>query len=363
MTFLQTSASLLLSSLLGPCAAASEPSASSIPLRGVHLTGWSAGVPAARARFIREIKASGLNAVAIALKEYDGTVFVKGAPLLREIGAYSNAIPDLAGCVADFKREGIYVIGRIAVFKDDRLARRRPEWAVRRPDGSLWVNDKGTAWADPYRREVWEYNLGIASAAAAAGFDEIQFDYIRFPSDGETRQCRYSRADHSPASAAKNIKEFLLLARERLHASGVKISLCLFGLTTSVGNGMGIGQRMAELASLADYVAPMMYPSHYRKGEMGVKNPNREPFKTISRGLKDAVAQLGEDAHRLRPYLQDFSLGVRYKAGEVRSQILAAEGLGVSSWMLWNPQNKYTWEALRLNGRPVWEQSSQGENQ
>lgn len=363
MTPFHSAVGLLLTSLWAQAENPTVSHSSATALRGVHLTGWTAGVPAARARFIGEMKAAGLNAVAVALKEYDGSVFVKGVLQTREIGAYVNAIPDLPACVADFKRAGIYTIGRIAVFKDDKLARRKPEWAVRRPDGSVWANDKGTAWTDPYRREVWEYNLAIASAAVSAGFDEIQFDYIRFPSDGETRQCRYSRADHSSASAARNLKEFLILARERLKPRGVKISLCLFGLTTSVNTGMGIGQRMGELASLADYVAPMMYPSHYAKGEMGIKNPNKEPYKTISRGLKDAVASLGAEASRLRPYLQDFSLGVRYKAAEVRGQIMAAEAQGVNSWMLWNPQNRYTWEALRLNGRPVWEQPLRGENQ
>lgn len=316
------------------------------PVRGIHVTGWAAGSSKARKRFIADMKAAQLNAVAVAVKEYDGIMFVKDVPLAKQIGAYANAIPDLAGCARDFKEAGIYTIARITVFKDDLLARKRPDLAVHRPDGGLWKNDNGVAWVDPYRREVWDYNLDIASRAAAAGFDEIQLDYIRFPSDGKINLCRYSRADHDKKTAAKNIHAFLAYAKERLKPQGVKISVCLFGLTATDDTGMGIGQHIGALTQLADYVAPMMYPSHYNKGEMGIPNPNREPYKTIHRGLKGAITRLGENSYRLRPYLQDFSMGFRYKDEQVRAQITAAENLGVTSWMLWNPQNRYTWSAL-----------------
>jgi hypothetical protein len=342
---------LLLSALL-TLAHAQAPAPSTGPLRGVHLTGWVAGTSKGRARLIGEMKAAGLNAVVVAMKEYDGTVYIKGVPLADKIGAHVNAIPDLEACARDFKQAGIYTVARITVFKDDRLARQRPELAVHRPDGSVWANANGVAWVDPYRKEVWDYDLAIAERAAAAGFDEIQFDYIRFPSDGDVKQCRYSRADHSPKTAAANLKEFLTVAGKRLRPTGVKLSICLFGLTTNVDTGMGIGQHLAQLATLVDYVSPMMYPSHYRKGELGIKDPNREPYKTIRRGLKDAVARLGPEAWRLRPYFQDFSLGVRYRDEQVRAQILAAESLGVLNWVLWNPQNRYTWSAVKRKEIP-----------
>ena len=329
------------------------------PIRGIHLTGWGAGSTRSRRRFIGELKESGLNAVAIALKEYDGYMFVRDVPLARQIGAFENAIPDLPLCVREFKDAGIYTIGRITLFKDNLLAVNRPELAVHRPDGSVWKNNNNIAWVDPYRHEVWDYNLEIASRAAAAGFDEIQFDYIRFPSDGNTKLCRYSRKDHTQKTAAKNLSDFLVYARERLKPQGVKISICVFGLTTNVDTGMGIGQHIDELALLADYVAPMMYPSHYHKGEMGVKDPNREPYKTIHRGLVGAISRLGANSVRLRPYLQDFTLGFRYHAEQVRAQILAAQSLGVQSWMLWNPQNKYTWAALRLNNESILNQTKE----
>lgn len=322
------------------------------PRRGVHLTGWTAGSPKARKRLAGDLKAAGLNAVAIAVKDVDGRLFVRDVALAQKTGAYMNAIPDLPQCVRDFKEAGIYTIARITVFKDEWLAAKRPDLAVHRPDGGVWKR-RGVPWMDPYKREVWDYNIEIASRAAAAGFDEIQFDYIRFPSEGDLKLCRYSNPGHSPKTARGNLTAFLSAAHDRLKPLGVSLSICVFGLTTTVDTGMGIGQHIAELTELVDYVAPMMYPSHYHNGEMGVKNPNREPYKTIHRGVRDAITRLGANAYKLRPYLQDFSLGYRYKAEQVRAQITAAEAMGVTSWMLWNPQNRYTWSAMTFNNRSI----------
>jgi hypothetical protein len=341
-------AALALVALLTPFAHAQETApASTATLRGVHFTGWTAGSTKARLRFRDEMKAAGFNAVVIALKDYDGHEFVHDVPFATKTKAFMNAIPDLPRAVRDFKDSGIYTIARIAVFKDDHLARARPDLAVHFPDGRIWANDKGTAWVDPYQKEIWDYVIDIASRAAAAGFDEIQFDYIRFPSDGKTRLCRYSRKDHSPATASATLREFLALARERLKPLGVKISIDTFGLTASVDNGMGIGQRMDQMADEVDYVSPMMYPSHYSKGQYGLKNPNRQPYLTVRQGVKDALERLGGKPDQLRPYLQDFSLGVKYTPAHVRAQIRAAEEQGVRGWILWNAQNHYSWSAIQ----------------
>ena len=320
---------------------------STATFRGVHFTGWSAGVPKLRRRFAADMKAGGFNAVVIALKDYDGHMFVRDVPLAVKTGAFTNAIPDLPGTVKDFKDLGIYTIARIAIFKDDHLARARPDLAVHFPDGRIWANDKGTAWVDPYQKEVWNYVIDIASRAAAAGFDEIQFDYIRFPSDGKTRQCRYSRKDHNSATASAALREFLTLAGARLKPLGVKLSIDTFGLTTSVDNGMGIGQTLDQMADLVDFVSPMMYPSHYAHGEYGLKNPNQAPYETIRQGVKDAKSRLGSRPEAMRPYLQDFSMGVRYTPAHVRAQIFAAEEQGVRGWILWNAQNHYSWSAVQ----------------
>jgi len=329
-----------------PAAASTEAYTSVATFRGVHFTGWAAGSTKARRRFLAAMKGGGFNAVVIALKDYDGHVFVRDVPLAKQTGAFTNAIPDLPGVVKEFEDAGIYTVARIAIFKDDHLARARPDLAVHFPDGRIWTNDKGTAWVDPYKKEVWDYAIDIASRAAAAGFDEIQFDYIRFPSDGKTRQCRYARADHSPATAAAVLRELLTHAGARLKPFAVKLSIDTFGLTTSVDNGMGIGQTMEQMADLVDYVSPMMYPSHYANGEYGLRSPNRAPYETIRRGVRDALERLGPRAASMRPYLQDFSMGVRYSPAHVRSQILATEELGVRGWILWNAQNNYSWSAI-----------------
>ena len=342
---------LLMALCAAPVPAAAETTidapASVATFRGVHFTGWAAGSTKARRRFAQAMKTGGFNAVVIALKDYDGHVFVRDVPLAMKTKAFTNAIPDLPLAVKDFEDLGIYTVARIAIFKDDHLARARPDLAVHFPDGRIWTNDKGTAWVDPYQKEVWEYTLDIASRAAVAGFDEIQFDYIRFPSDGKTRQCRYSRADHSPATAAAVLREFLILAGQRLKPLGVKISIDTFGMTTSDDSGMGIGQTMEQMADLVDFISPMMYPSHYGRGEYGLKYPNRAPYETIHYGTRDALRRLGPRASSMRPYLQDFSMGVKYTPAHVRAQILAAEEQGVRGWILWNAQNNYSWSAIQ----------------
>lgn len=310
------------------------------------MTGWAAGSAKNRREMIAHLKTAGLTAVVIALKEFDGSVFFHGAAEAEKVGAPVNAIPDLSACARDFKNAGIYTIGRVVVFEDNTLARRRPELAVHLPNGKLWTNHHGVAWVDPYRKEVWNYNLEIAEKAAQAGFDEIQFDYIRFPSDGPVNLCRYSRADHTKKTAAQNLIDFLDAAAARLRPLGAKLSIAIFGLTTTDDSGMGIGQHLPLMIARVDAVSPMMYPSHYHKGEYGIPNPNRDPYKTIHLGLKKAASGLGPLFSRLRPYLQDFSLGYHYGPQQVRAQILAAARMGVTNWILWNPQNRYTWSAI-----------------
>jgi hypothetical protein len=320
--------------------------ASTAAFRGVHLTGWAAGSAPKRRELIAHLKEGGFNAAVIALKDYDGHIFVKGVKLGERTQSYVNAIPDLPRLVADFKEAGLTPVARIAVFKDDHLARARPDLAVHFPDGSIWTNDKGTAWVDPYQEEVWDYVIDIASHAAAAGFPEIQFDFIRFPSDGKTRQCRYKRADHSAMTSGAALLAFLDRASSRLRPLGVKLSIDTFGLTTSVDNGMGIGQHLSDMAKAMDYVSPMMYPSHYAPGEYGLADPNKHPYIVIRRGIQDALQRMGGRPEALRPFLQDFSMHhVRYNPAKVRAQIHAAEELGVTGWILWNAQNKYSWDA------------------
>lgn len=314
-------------------------------VRGIHLTSWGAGSPKLRGEMIRKISRSVINTVVIAVKETDGKVYIPGVDKAHKFGSYQAAIANPEAMLKDFKAAGLYTVARIVVFKDKVVPKLRPDLAVRNPDGSLWRSNNGATWVDPYHKEVWDYNLDLAELCARLGFEEIQFDYIRYPSEGNTSLCRYSKP-HSSQAAARNLAEFLAYARKRLAPYKVKISADVFGLTTSSKDDMGIGQDIKTLAAGSDYVYPMMYPSHYNPGEYRIKNPNASPFKVINRGLKDAMGKLGPDYARLRPYLQDFSLGWTYGPSEVRAQIMATRLNHLESWVLWNASNRYTWAAL-----------------
>ncbi|OGR41985.1 MAG: hypothetical protein A2X35_11355 [Elusimicrobia bacterium GWA2_61_42] len=314
-------------------------------VRGIHLTCWGAGSAKNRRELIKKISGSVVNTVVIAIKETDGKVYIPGVALAAKWGTYTPAITDPEAMLKDFKTAGIYTVARIVVFKDKVLPKARKDLAVRTPGGEPWRSRNGATWVDPYSREVWDYNLDIAERAAKLGFEEIQFDYIRYPSEDNTSLCRYSKP-HNRQTSTANLKDFLDYARKRLAPYKVKISADVFGLTTTVKDDMGIGQDIKALAAGADYVYPMMYPSHYAPGEYNLKNPNASPYKVINRGLKDAMAKLGPDYARLRPYLQDFSMGWHYGAPEVRAQLLATRLNLLDSWVLWNAANKYTWSAL-----------------
>lgn len=315
-------------------------------VRGIHITSWGAGSARERARLLKHISGTVINTVVVAVKETDGHVYIPGVTKAEEYGSYKGAIPKPEEMLKDFKGAGLYTIARIVVFKDQVLPKKRPDLAVRTPGGGLWKSHNGATWLDPYNRKVWDYTLDIAERCAKLGFDEIQFDYLRYPSEGDTKLCRYSKP-HTPTTAIRNLGEFLAYAHTRLAGYNVKVSADVFGLTTSAKTDMGIGQDLATLASGADYIYPMMYPSHYAPGEYRLKNPNAAPYAVIDHGLKDALRRLGPHYARLRPYLQDFSLfGVHYGPEQVRAQIIAARRNMLNSWVLWNPANKYTWSAL-----------------
>jgi hypothetical protein len=314
-------------------------------IRGIHLTSWGAGSKKFRRQILEKVRDSVINTVVVAIKETDGKVYISGVENAHKYGSYVPAISNPEEMIEDFKKAGLYKIARIVVFKDNYLTRQRQDLAVKTPEGKIWKSFNGSTWVDPYNKEIWDYNMEIAIKCAMLGFDEIQFDYIRFPSEGKISMCRYSKP-HTDQSAINNLKEFLKYVREKLQPHNVQISAAIFGLTTTIAHDMGIGQNIETLAQYSDYIYPMMYPSHYEKGNYGLKNPNASPFKVINYGMRDARARLLENYCKIRPYLQDFSLGHRYGPNEVRAQIIAARRNFIKSWILWNPGNRYTWSAL-----------------
>jgi hypothetical protein len=318
-------------------------------VRAIHLTAWAAGSKKYRKKLDDVLKRTILNAVIIDVKEFEGEVYVPGVSAAEKIGAYTPAMPDIAEWVADLKKRGIYTVARIVVFKDNIAPRKNKALAVKNPQGEIWLDRKQITWLDPYNPDSWRYNIVIAAQAARLGFDEVQFDYIRFPTDGALSQMRFSKP-YNKNDASHALVTFLAQAHQVLKPLGVKISIDVFGLTTTVNSGMGIGQLIGPMAAQVDYVCPMVYPSHYAHGEYGIPIPNNEPYKVISIAMRDAIRHIGPEATtKLRPYLQDFSLksaGISYHAKEIRAQIQALMDLGIHSWSLWNARASYTWSAL-----------------
>jgi len=318
-------------------------------VRGIHCTAWAFATPSYRVEFERLVRETEINTLVVDVKESLGEVYVPGVPSCEEFGTYVPVIPDLESYVARLRAEGVYLIARIVVFKDDRLALLKPAWAVKDVRGGSWRDNKGKRWLDPFVREVRDYHAEIAERALALGFHEIQFDYIRFPSDGPISRCVY-REPFSGERASEALTAFLSSAGRRIKAKGGNLSIDVFGLTTTAEDDMGIGQRLTVLTPLVDAVSPMVYPSHYARGSYGIRNPDAEPYLTVFRGLSDARRKLGAESVKLRPFLQDFSLGCRYGPREVRAQIEACYANDVGQWLLWNPRCMYTNEAVLGNG-------------
>lgn len=335
----------------GPAAAALPapliPAASEV--KGVYLTAWNAANPDFLQGILDLIDRTELNAVVVDVKDDSGRVTITtDEPTATAAGAVQPFIADPQAFTAELHRRGIYAIARIVAFKDPIVAPARPGWAVLHASGGIWRDWNGVAWLNPYNREAWDYVIRIARAAAEAGFDEIQFDYVRFPTDGDLRATRYPGADGRAYEQV--VADFLAHARDQLAPYGVLVSADVFGLVTSVSDDMGIGQRLEEIAGAVDYVSPMLYPSHYERGNLGLPNPNAMPYETVYRSLVDArdrILAAGLDTRTaVRPWIQDFSMGHPYGPDEVRAQIRATYDAGYTSWMLWNAANRYTAAAL-----------------
>jgi hypothetical protein len=316
-------------------------------IRGIHLSALISGSKNRRRIVADLFDNTELNTAVIDIKEYEGKVYIDGVKIVNANSAYVKAIPDLKKYISDLKEKGVYTIARIVVFRDNTMTRKKPELAIKNSDGTIWTDRKGIAWLDPYNKNTWDYNLQIAERAVNIGFDEIQFDYIRFPSDGNTKNCCYSKP-HSAPEALKALVGFLKESNKRLKTKGTKISIDVFGLTTTAKDDMGIGQKIVEMAKWVDYVSPMVYPSHYEKWNYGIVEPCKEPYKVVYFALVDALKKI--PAEKIRPWLQDFSLGYKYGRDEVKAQMQACYDNKVSSWLLWNPRCVYTKDALKGQG-------------
>ena len=321
---------------------APSPGTSNMPaeIRGVHVTMALASLPG---KLNGYLAIPGLNTIELDVKDENGRVgFVPSSvPLARRTGAAEPFYK--AKQVARIVHEhGDYLIGRVVTFEDPVVSEKRSDLAIHNADGSVWHTNAGLGWTNPYDRRVWRYNVDIAAAAVKAGFDEIQFDYVRFPSDGDLSLIRYPGV-HSQAMRW-TIPAFTKYAASRLHPLGARVSVDVFGLSAT--RDLGIGQLPRRVSRYVDGVSPMVYPSHYNAGEYGLDVPDDWPGQTVSHSLGDFRRALEGRHTRLVPWLQDFSLGRTYTLQDVRDQILAARAYHANGFLLWNPLGVYTPGAL-----------------
>jgi hypothetical protein len=319
--------------------------------RALYLSHYGVGSRALRSAALRLIAETELNAVVIDVKGDAGYFNLTAtSPLAARTGAERPAIRDLPAFVRELHGKGIYAIARVVVFKDHPLAMARPDLAVRRGDGSIWRDRERLAWTDPFRREVWEYNIAVAEAAARAGFDEVQFDYVRFP---DARGVRFSRPA-TQASRVAAIGGFLAEARKRLAPYNVFLAADIFGYVCWNTNDTQIGQLLEALVPLVDYISPMLYPSGFQFGIPGFRNPIAHPYEIVSLSLARAGKRTKLSPVRFRPWLQafrDYAFDRRPFGGDgIRAQIRAAEAFGSDGWMLWNPRNVYGGAGLKVKG-------------
>ena len=310
-------------------------------IKAIYMTAWSATSASRIDSLIDVAEKTSVNAIVIDIKDYSGKIaYATHDPEIEKYATEEIKIRDIGALIRKLHEKNIYVIARVTVFQDPALASSRPDLAIKDSStGKVWVDNKKLAWVDSSSKEVWDYNIRVAKNAFSKGFDEVNFDYVRFPSDGSLNAMSYPFYDKT-RSKSEVMKDFFVYLRENL--KGEKISADLFGLTTSAADDLGIGQVLTDAIVNFDAVCPMVYPSHFANGFIGYKNPAAYPYEVIKYSMESAVKKVGpEYAGRLRPWLQDFDLGANYGPAEVSAEIKAAEETS-GGWMIWAPSNVYT---------------------
>ena len=317
--------------------------------KALYLTVYGIGSALLRDKALALLDSTELNALVIDVKGDRGLIpYPSEIPLARQIGARKvTTVRDMPELIRSLKARNVYLIARIVVFKDDLLAAARADLAARTAGGGIYVDREKLRWVDPARPEVWDYNLQIAAEAAALGFDEIQFDYVRFPDQRGIEFC----VPNTEENRVRSISGFLAAARERLRPYNVFVAVDLFGYTAWNTDDCDIGQTLAGAARHVDYLSLMLYPSGFQFGIPGYRNPVANSYPIVNLTLKRAAERTGISPLRLRPWLQgfkDYAFDRRtFGAEEIRAQIRAAEDFGSNGWMLWNPRNVYSDAGLK----------------
>ncbi len=310
-------------------------------VKAVYMTACIASSPLLRKKVVELIDNTEINSLVIDVKDYSGTVSI---PLRNDIlktkknGCFIN---DAKEFIDELHNKGIYIIGRISVFQDPYYANLHPELAVLEKNGEkVWRDRKGLSFIDVSAKPYWEYIVAIAREANEIGFDELNFDYIRFPSDGDMENIIYPWTGQEEKKEA--LRKFFGYLKKRFRDTGAVLSADLFGMTTTNEDDLNIGQYLEYTLPYFDFVAPMVYPSHYPPDWNGYANPATVPYEVIRYSLDRAYFRSSTTPEKIRPWLQDFNLGANYTADMVRAQIKAVYDSGFDSWMIWSPSNRYT---------------------
>lgn len=321
-------------------------------VRALYVNAWASGSRSRMQDLIRIADETEINAMIIDIKESDTYLSYSGTkiPLALEIGAHTRpATKWLPALIDTLNAHGIFSIARIVVFKDRMLAEKKPELAIRHANGSVWKDNKGGPWVNPYDKRVWDYNIAIAKEALDMGFGELQWDYVRFPDVTNSARAvmRYPGSDS--VSRANNIRNFIADSKAQLAEYNVPVTADIFGLVTHVEGDVEIGQNMERIVSVADAVLPMVYPSHYAAGLYGFAKPIANPYQIVRLSITDAVERAnfvrdstGKPVAEVMPWLEAMSIrGAAYGAAELRAQIQGTYDAGAKSWALWNPGSKF----------------------
>lgn len=356
-------------------------------VQAVYATGWVMGTPGLRSKMISSLKEYGYNSIVIDIKDEAGHLtYNSSVQTAIDIKASQKMVSDISAILNELHENDLYVIGRIVTFKDPTYAGKVSDIAYQKADGTVWQDSAGNKWPNPYNKASWDYPIALAKEAAELGFDEIQFDYIRFPSsEGRVSQIAYG-FEFGTKTKSDIIAEFLEKVMVELEPYDVQISADVFGIITKRnGDFENIGQDFSRIASMVDVICPMVYPSHYNFNEYGLAKPDTAPYSLIYHSINDALKRYNEyinktynvsisgdnfsgdtviekselnysDYHlaKIRPYLQDFTaswLGkgnyLSYGTTEVQAQIQAQYDLGINDFTLWDPSNNYCYSALK----------------
>lgn len=364
-------------------------------VKAIYMTACVAGTVGFRQQLIELIEETEINSVVIDVKDYSGTIsFPPESDAWRPAWeAAKCGTPDMRGLIEELHNRGVFVIARATVFQDPFYTSIRPDLAVKKSDrSSVWKDHKGLSFIDVGAREYWDHIILLARDSYNVGFDEINFDYIRYPSDGPMSDIAFVHSKDYPGddNMQANLEEFFKYLKEKMSdenlfasyqhvntgrsSSTPWTSADLFGMTTTNYDDLSIGQVQDRTAPYFDFIAPMVYPSHYPKSFLGLGNPNDYPYKVVNYAMQSGVDRMTSDttpmmgfqhtrigtstpplytkptytADKFRTWIQDFDYGGDYDVEEVKAQIKASRDAGVNSWMVWAPSNIYTRGAFEM---------------